>query len=276
MCQSRKRRCSSEEEDECGGDGHDPTPPPFSDFPEGGSPLLLATQAFNEETPKPEAAAAGRGEAAKRRRRSRWDTDDDSAAVPVSYCIDRGVSGGDGGGFGTPAAFFATPPLRDVFHEGFGNPAIKHNNYPPGSVVGVSFFTPPPPAAAAPYAGNDAAATLHATTTTPWTPPPPPPTTTTTPTAALAATAPALTLVGGNNDTNNNTTLKRIDVGNLNYRMTELDVRSLFVLFGSICRVSMPQDAQLGRHRGFAFVEFADAADADAALRMDGLLIADR
>jgi hypothetical protein len=69
----------------------------------------------------------------------------------------------------------------------------------------------------------------------------------------------------------------RVYVGNLKYRLMELDVRSLFVLFGAVRRVSMPLGgAQFGRHRGFAFVEFAEAAAAEAALRMDGLLVADR
>jgi len=69
---------------------------------------------------------------------------------------------------------------------------------------------------------------------------------------------------------------KRVYVGNLSYRLTELDVRSLFAFVGDIQQVSMPVDPLLGRHRGFAFLEFSSAAAAQNALRMDGLLVADR
>jgi len=45
---------------------------------------------------------------------------------------------------------------------------------------------------------------------------------------------------------------KRVYVGNLSYRLTELDVRSLFQLVGDIQQVAMPVDPLLGRHRGRA------------------------
>jgi len=70
--------------------------------------------------------------------------------------------------------------------------------------------------------------------------------------------------------------LKRVYVGNLCYRLSERDVRSLFALFGPIAQVAMPVDGKLGRHRGFAFLEFTTAAAAENALQMDGLFVADR
>ena len=68
----------------------------------------------------------------------------------------------------------------------------------------------------------------------------------------------------------------RVYVGNLPYKLTELELRALFGVCGAIVGVTLPLNAALGRHQGFAFVEFAETAAADAALMLDGLVVMDR
>ncbi len=63
--------------------------------------------------------------------------------------------------------------------------------------------------------------------------------------------------------------MKNVFVGNLNFRTTENDLRSLFEQFGEITRIQVMTDRETGRSRGFGFVEMADdeaAAQAIAAL----------
>ena len=63
---------------------------------------------------------------------------------------------------------------------------------------------------------------------------------------------------------------KRIYVGNLPFSATEDEVRRLFAAHGEVIDVSLPQDRDTGRPRGFGFVEMADA-DADKAVQaLDG------
>jgi RNA recognition motif-containing protein len=63
---------------------------------------------------------------------------------------------------------------------------------------------------------------------------------------------------------------KRIYVGNLPFSATEDEVRRLFAEYGEVVDVSLPQDRDTGRPRGFGFVEMADA-DADKAVQgLDG------
>lgn len=64
---------------------------------------------------------------------------------------------------------------------------------------------------------------------------------------------------------------KKLYVGNLPFTITEAELRSLFEPHGAIDRVSVIMDRETGRPRGFAFVEMADVAGADAATRgLDG------
>ena len=58
---------------------------------------------------------------------------------------------------------------------------------------------------------------------------------------------------------------KRIFVGNLPFSATEADVRELFTPHGEIHSVSLIEDRDSGRSRGFAFVEM-DEEIADAAI----------
>src|SRR3990172_4027217 len=59
---------------------------------------------------------------------------------------------------------------------------------------------------------------------------------------------------------------KRIYVGNLPFRVTEEQIRSLFGQYGPVENVAMITDRETGKFRGFCFVEMGDAA-ADAAIR---------
>ena len=59
----------------------------------------------------------------------------------------------------------------------------------------------------------------------------------------------------------------RLFVGNLPYDATEEEIRQHFSAVGTLSYVSIPLDRETGKKRGFAFVEFADAAQAQAAIR---------
>ena len=57
-----------------------------------------------------------------------------------------------------------------------------------------------------------------------------------------------------------------IYVGNLPYSITEDDLRDLFAQHGAVDRVALIMDRMTGRSRGFAFVDMADDAAAQAAI----------
>ena len=59
----------------------------------------------------------------------------------------------------------------------------------------------------------------------------------------------------------------RLFVGNLPYQATEDDVKNHFAQAAPPVRVAIPVDRETGRPRGFAFIEFADAAQAEQAIR---------
>src|SRR5687768_12687998 len=58
----------------------------------------------------------------------------------------------------------------------------------------------------------------------------------------------------------------RLFVGNLPYDATEEEIRQHFSTVGTLSYVSIPLDRETGKKRGFAFVEFADAQQAQAAI----------
>ncbi len=58
----------------------------------------------------------------------------------------------------------------------------------------------------------------------------------------------------------------KIYVGNLSYEVTEEDLRQEFVAFGELTSVSVITDKYSGRPKGFAFVEMATKAEAEAAI----------
>ena len=59
----------------------------------------------------------------------------------------------------------------------------------------------------------------------------------------------------------------RLFVGNLPYDTTEDEIREHFSAVGNLSYVSIPLDRETGKKRGFAFVEFADAQQAQEAIR---------
>jgi RNA recognition motif-containing protein len=59
----------------------------------------------------------------------------------------------------------------------------------------------------------------------------------------------------------------RLFVGNLPYDATEDEIRQHFSTVGNLSYVSIPVDRETGKKRGFAFVEFADAQQAQEAIR---------
>src|SRR5262245_26713323 len=60
----------------------------------------------------------------------------------------------------------------------------------------------------------------------------------------------------------------RLFVGNLPYDATEEDIRAHFSTAGNVLNVFVPLDRETGRKRGFAFVEFNDATQAQEAIRL--------
>jgi cold-inducible RNA-binding protein len=60
--------------------------------------------------------------------------------------------------------------------------------------------------------------------------------------------------------------MKNIFVGNLSFRTTEEEIRSLFETHGSVDRVNVVTDRDTGQARGFAFVEMSNASEADQAI----------
>src|SRR6202049_5322656 len=63
--------------------------------------------------------------------------------------------------------------------------------------------------------------------------------------------------------------MKSVYVGNLSFETTQADLRNLFAPFGEVEHISVINDRETGRPRGFAFVEMPD--DHEAAQAMAGL-----
>jgi RNA recognition motif-containing protein len=69
----------------------------------------------------------------------------------------------------------------------------------------------------------------------------------------------------------------KLHVGNLPASVTETDLRTLFAEAGEVTSVALIMDRDTGRPRGFGFVEMADAAMAEKAIRMvSGKTLGDR
>jgi RNA recognition motif-containing protein len=60
--------------------------------------------------------------------------------------------------------------------------------------------------------------------------------------------------------------MTNIFVGNLSYQTTEEELQSAFSEYGAVDRVSVVRDRDTGQSRGFAFVEMANAAEANKAI----------
>ncbi len=59
----------------------------------------------------------------------------------------------------------------------------------------------------------------------------------------------------------------KLYVGNLPYSVTEDDLRQMFSEFGEVGSVNIITDKFSGQSKGFGFVEMADNAEADAAIK---------
>jgi len=59
----------------------------------------------------------------------------------------------------------------------------------------------------------------------------------------------------------------KLFVGNLSFKTTQQELQEVFAECGEVVSVSIPQDRETGRQRGFAFVEMASQADAEAAIK---------
>jgi cold-inducible RNA-binding protein len=60
----------------------------------------------------------------------------------------------------------------------------------------------------------------------------------------------------------------RLFVGNLSYQTMENDLQDYFAQAGVVTSVNLMMDKFTGKSRGFAFIEFASAADANKAVEM--------
>ena len=69
---------------------------------------------------------------------------------------------------------------------------------------------------------------------------------------------------------------KKIYVGSLSFQATEDQVRQMFSEFGAIESISMINDRETGRFRGFAFVEMEDSAANAAIKALNGKQVEDR
>ena len=69
----------------------------------------------------------------------------------------------------------------------------------------------------------------------------------------------------------------KLYVGNLSYKTTEDDLRSLFSSAGTVVSVALIKDRDTGRSKGFAFVEMSSQSEAELAKKdLDGKSVGDR
>lgn len=59
---------------------------------------------------------------------------------------------------------------------------------------------------------------------------------------------------------------KNIYVGNLDYNLTEDELRDAFAAYGQVDNVTIMRDRDTGQPRGFGFVEMANSEEADKAI----------
>jgi RNA recognition motif-containing protein len=60
--------------------------------------------------------------------------------------------------------------------------------------------------------------------------------------------------------------MKNIYVGNLDYNVTEQELRETFEAYGQVDNVTILRDRDTGQPRGFGFVEMANDEEADKAI----------
>jgi RNA recognition motif-containing protein len=61
--------------------------------------------------------------------------------------------------------------------------------------------------------------------------------------------------------------MSKLYVGNCSFDITEQQLRDLFAPYGEVTSVNVITDRDTGRPRGFAFVEMASDAEAQAAIK---------
>ncbi|MBV8050141.1 MAG: RNA-binding protein [Acidobacteriaceae bacterium] len=71
--------------------------------------------------------------------------------------------------------------------------------------------------------------------------------------------------------------MKNIFVGNLDFNVSEDELRNLFATYGTVDRVTILTDRDTGRSRGFGFVEMTNAEDGEKAIAaLNGTQLAGR
>lgn len=71
--------------------------------------------------------------------------------------------------------------------------------------------------------------------------------------------------------------MSNIFVGNLDFGITEEQLRAAFAAYGAVETVTIVLDRDTGQPRGFAFVEMSNAQEAENAIRsLDGTLLKQR
>lgn len=58
-----------------------------------------------------------------------------------------------------------------------------------------------------------------------------------------------------------------IYVGNLNYRSSEEDLRTLFSQYGEVVSAKIIKDRETGRSKGFGFIEMTNDDEGEAAIK---------
>lgn len=58
-----------------------------------------------------------------------------------------------------------------------------------------------------------------------------------------------------------------IHVGNLDYSVTEEDLRTLFSSFGEVSSINIIKERSTGQSKGYAFVEIPNNSEADKAMK---------
>src|SRR3989442_11052829 len=68
--------------------------------------------------------------------------------------------------------------------------------------------------------------------------------------------------------------MKNIYVGNLDFKATEEELRSLFAAHGNVEKVHIVLDRDTGQPRGFAFVEMTNDGEAEGAIKaLNGAIV---
>jgi RNA recognition motif-containing protein len=66
---------------------------------------------------------------------------------------------------------------------------------------------------------------------------------------------------------------KKLFVGNLPFRISEEEVRDLFIQYGEVHSVRLINDRETGKPRGFGFVEMEEVAADAAAEGLNGMQV---